>query len=154
MYAPSQWETMVHYNIISHWLGAYIKWFLLPHSHHNAVNFTHSISISKSSNKFRMWLICALIDWLWQLKHNFIWGHGDAELAGKLPALISCWNMYDASRLGRRSSRKQPGTERNIYSLLAGDRNVCWWLSKEDWVLTNIFEQIDFYFWQHKYVDL
>ena len=26
VYVPSQWETMLHYNIVSHWLGAYAKW--------------------------------------------------------------------------------------------------------------------------------
>ena len=27
-YAPSQWEMMLHCNVISHWLGAYTKWSL------------------------------------------------------------------------------------------------------------------------------
>ena len=26
--APSQWETMLHWNIVSYWLGAYAKWSL------------------------------------------------------------------------------------------------------------------------------
>ena len=26
--APSQWETTLHCNVVSHWLGAYTKWFL------------------------------------------------------------------------------------------------------------------------------
>ena len=26
VYAPSQWETALHWNIVSHWLGAYTKW--------------------------------------------------------------------------------------------------------------------------------
>ena len=29
MYAPSQWEMMLHCNVISHWLGAYTKWSLM-----------------------------------------------------------------------------------------------------------------------------
>ena len=26
MYAASQWETTLHSNVVSHWLGAYTKW--------------------------------------------------------------------------------------------------------------------------------
>ena len=29
VYAPSQWEMMLHCNIVSHWLGTYTKWFLI-----------------------------------------------------------------------------------------------------------------------------
>ena len=29
VYAPSKWETKLHCNVISHWLGAYTKWSLL-----------------------------------------------------------------------------------------------------------------------------
>ena len=29
VYVPSQWETTLHCNVVSHWLGAYTKWFLL-----------------------------------------------------------------------------------------------------------------------------
>ena len=29
VYAPSQWETMLHFNVVSYWLGAYTKWSLL-----------------------------------------------------------------------------------------------------------------------------
>ena len=28
-YAPSQWETLLHCNDVSHWLGAYLYWFLV-----------------------------------------------------------------------------------------------------------------------------
>ena len=28
MYAPSQWEMMLHCSVVSHWLGTYIKWSL------------------------------------------------------------------------------------------------------------------------------
>ena len=28
MHAPSQWDRMLHCNVISHWLGAYTKWSL------------------------------------------------------------------------------------------------------------------------------
>ena len=28
VYAPSHWETMLHCNVVSHWLGAYTKWSL------------------------------------------------------------------------------------------------------------------------------
>ena len=28
VYAPSQCETMLHCNVVSHWLGAYTKWSL------------------------------------------------------------------------------------------------------------------------------
>ena len=28
VYVPSQWETTLHCNIVSHWLGAYTKWSL------------------------------------------------------------------------------------------------------------------------------
>ena len=29
MNAPSQWETTLHCNVVSHWLGAYTKWSLI-----------------------------------------------------------------------------------------------------------------------------
>ena len=29
VHAPSQWEMMLHCNVISHWLGAYTKWSLM-----------------------------------------------------------------------------------------------------------------------------
>ena len=29
VYVPSQWETMLHCNVVSHWLGAYTEWSLL-----------------------------------------------------------------------------------------------------------------------------
>ena len=36
VYAPSQWETTLHCNIFSHWLGAYTKWSLYKaHSRHD-----------------------------------------------------------------------------------------------------------------------
>ena len=28
VHAPSQWETMLHFNVVSHWLGAYAKYSL------------------------------------------------------------------------------------------------------------------------------
>ena len=28
LYAPSQWETTLHCNVVSHWLGAYTNWSL------------------------------------------------------------------------------------------------------------------------------
>ena len=28
VYAPIQWETVLHCNVVSHWLGAYTKWSL------------------------------------------------------------------------------------------------------------------------------
>ena len=31
VYALSQWETMLHCNVVSHWLGAYTKWPLLSY---------------------------------------------------------------------------------------------------------------------------
>ena len=32
VYAPSQWEMTLQWNVVSHWLGAYSKWSLLPTS--------------------------------------------------------------------------------------------------------------------------
>ena len=29
VYVPSQWETTLHCNVVSHWLGAYTKWSML-----------------------------------------------------------------------------------------------------------------------------
>ena len=29
VYAPSQWETTLHCNVVSHWLGAFTKWTLI-----------------------------------------------------------------------------------------------------------------------------
>ena len=28
VYAPSQWDTTLHYNVVSNWRGAYTKWSL------------------------------------------------------------------------------------------------------------------------------
>ena len=39
VYAPRQWETL-HCNVVSHWLGAYTKWSLLPCLlHHHEYHF-------------------------------------------------------------------------------------------------------------------
>ena len=39
--APSQWETTLHRNVVSHWLGAFTKWSLL------AITLTHQKWVSK-----------------------------------------------------------------------------------------------------------
>ena len=39
---PSQWETTLHYNVVSHWLGAYTKWFLC--------NLNHGVKWTPSTN--------------------------------------------------------------------------------------------------------
>ena len=49
--APNQWETMLQYNIISHWLGAFTKWSL-PH-----------ISPSRASYGVSFVSICEKIDY-------------------------------------------------------------------------------------------
>ena len=38
VYAPSQWKTTAHCNVVSHWLGAYAKWSLHTRSSTNHVN--------------------------------------------------------------------------------------------------------------------
>ena len=59
--APSQWETMLHCNVVSHWLGTYTKWSLGVHISHllsyqfvvsNTVHCTTLISVCWMSCKF------------------------------------------------------------------------------------------------------
>ena len=41
VYEPSQWEMTLQCNVISHWLGAFTKWFpitALPHEHRDVSN--------------------------------------------------------------------------------------------------------------------
>ena len=33
VYASIQWETTLHCNVVSHWMGAYTKWFRLMHQY-------------------------------------------------------------------------------------------------------------------------
>ena len=35
VYVPSQWETTLHCNVVSHWLGAYTKWSLYMYMQHH-----------------------------------------------------------------------------------------------------------------------
>ena len=42
MYAPSQWETTLQCNVVSHWLGAYTKWSLGLGEERIAGSFWHS----------------------------------------------------------------------------------------------------------------
>ena len=41
--APSQWETTLQYNVVSHWLGAYTKWSL--QITFCCIDVTHSVFI-------------------------------------------------------------------------------------------------------------
>ena len=40
LYVHRQWEMPLHYNVISHWLGAYTKWSLIPYyiNTYNGIN--------------------------------------------------------------------------------------------------------------------
>ena len=42
VYAPSQWEMMLHCNIISHWLGAYTKLSLISYHMFHFLPYLHS----------------------------------------------------------------------------------------------------------------
>ena len=47
VYAPSQWETTLHYKVGSHWLGAYTKWFLKVRDVLEASTWRYTISKHK-----------------------------------------------------------------------------------------------------------
>ena len=54
-YAPSQWETTLHCNVVSHWLGVYAKWSLVGYETLSSTVWHHSrvIGCSKYSLGYR-----------------------------------------------------------------------------------------------------
>ena len=70
VYAPNQWETMLHCNIMSHWFGAYTKWFLYIHQcttwswsmhcdiegcHLNAIWMSTVVSVGLNVDERKIW---------------------------------------------------------------------------------------------------
>ena len=48
VYAPIQWETMLHCNVVFHWLGAYTKWSLDTDQTFNSQKTLHSLPMRAS----------------------------------------------------------------------------------------------------------
>ena len=46
LHAPSQWETTLHCNLVSHWLGAYTKWSLNSLEHLLRMKFMSTCEIA------------------------------------------------------------------------------------------------------------
>ena len=62
VYAPNQWETTLQCNVVSHWLGAYTKWFLLA-VHHKKCMYAHgsrALPISSSITSLMIHVIVLL----------------------------------------------------------------------------------------------
>ena len=51
VYAPSQWETTLQRNVVSHWLGAYTKWSLYESCKYNKMSYF----AKGSSVRLRCW---------------------------------------------------------------------------------------------------
>ena len=55
LYVPSQWETTLQCNVVSHWLGAFIKWSLLTwqccHMSIKVSHFTSYLTVSQKLTK-------------------------------------------------------------------------------------------------------
>ena len=73
VYAPSQWETTLQCNVVSHWLGAYTKWSLAMDARYNMaieIHYLHSTSdnvTSLTSISFGKGNAPQSIRWLWGL---------------------------------------------------------------------------------------
>ena len=56
VYAPSQWETMLHSNVASHWLSAYTKWSMYAPSQWETTLYSNVVSHWLSAyTKWSMW---------------------------------------------------------------------------------------------------
>ena len=68
VYVPSQWQTMLHCNVVSHWLSAYTKWSLLPRQWWLPVLNTLIADVMQCScffsdnNTHQVWCVCLAID--------------------------------------------------------------------------------------------
>ena len=81
VYGPSQWETTLHNNVISHWLGTYTKWslsvgwFVLETRWVNGMLASEFIPVTISYIWFvsnASCLIDKFVFVLWQLAHPFL----------------------------------------------------------------------------------
>ena len=74
VYAPSQWETTLHCNAVSHWLSAYTKWSLGPVQY--CISRNHSVYVPR---QWETALYCnAISHWLdayteWPAHNIFYW---------------------------------------------------------------------------------
>ena len=56
LYAPSQWDTTSQCNVVSHWLGAYIEWFLVGVFIHSCL-VTRICVRQRGNHWFVLWLV-------------------------------------------------------------------------------------------------
>ena len=78
-YAPSQWETSLHCNDVSHWLGTHLGQSLLPHS-------------PTWPNLLTDWLTDWLANWL-----AYWWTASSCKSASNAVAMYSTWCTYCCS---------------------------------------------------------
>ena len=109
---PSQWETSLHCNDISHWLGAYLDWSL------------HYISrIICTQNEIRYVLFWLGVNWFYQYSSGSLhrhWGnHEIAPVPVKEPWRIWVNKSYKSpwSRWHNQDKRKQTKLAHNIIEL-------------------------------------
>ena len=83
VYVPSQWETTLHCNVVSYWLGAYTKWSLSWHPllYHTLHCFSESKFLCWSSTNF---CIC---------QQNFWSGHIVFAIMWEVCGVIFCCDM-------------------------------------------------------------
>ena len=64
-YAPSQWETALHCNDVSHWLGAYLDWSLRTDSHDHRSTYKTGTWYMLRHRELAMPNSITLIDYHW-----------------------------------------------------------------------------------------
>ena len=89
-YAPSQWETSLHCNDVSHWLGAYLNWSLSQY--HVILLWKYTVSIMRYFN-------------IWSTKYSLSWRFlkEDTKRCGsmKCTGWFPCTFIYNlSSQLG------------------------------------------------------
>ena len=58
VHAPSRWETTLHCNVVSHWLGAYTLWSLHPPSAYTLCFRAHKESVWRKPKSILLYMPC------------------------------------------------------------------------------------------------
>ena len=88
VYAPSQWQTTLHSNVVSHWLGTYTK-LSLPSG-------TEPLFESKLSKVFCVIIVNYNSQWhlVFPLKLDITWASWPHK---SMSTLLFCWQLVQAS---------------------------------------------------------
>ena len=92
VHAPSQWETTLHCNVVSHWLGAYTNWSLLTKVYCLSYDLKLSLSDLKLQGPF--WNGLTLMTaWISNPIHYKVWDEITHSLPNFNSATIELWEL-------------------------------------------------------------